>query len=211
VPFGLEGARNLEDDTLEEEIDPSLLPPKPDDGVAGGGAKAKGRNKKAKVDLDLETGESEQLAINLAARSRARRGKLPPVTLLERSGSQQIDRKAVEETGRTLERALAEHGVETRLVGMVVGPTVSRFELELAPARQGQQGHQPPQGHRLRDGDARRAHPGADPGKQADRRRGAQRPPPDRGAGRHPHERGGRGPATRSRWRSAATSTAGRC
>jgi S-DNA-T family DNA segregation ATPase FtsK/SpoIIIE len=133
VPFGLEGARNLEDDTLEEEIDPSLLPPKPDDGVAGGGAKAKGRNKKAKVDLDLETGESEQLAINLGSAVKGSAWKLPPVTLLERSGSQQIDRKAVEETGRTLERALAEHGVETRLVGMVVGPTVSRFELELAP------------------------------------------------------------------------------
>ena len=30
-----------------------------------------------------------------------------------------------------LEGALAEHGVETRLVGMVVGPTVTRYELEL--------------------------------------------------------------------------------
>ena len=39
----------------------------------------------------------------------------------------------MEETGRTLEHALAEHGVETRLVGMVVGPTVTRYELELGP------------------------------------------------------------------------------
>ena len=39
----------------------------------------------------------------------------------------------VEEEGRPLERALAEHGVETRLVGMVVGPTVTRYELELGP------------------------------------------------------------------------------
>jgi S-DNA-T family DNA segregation ATPase FtsK/SpoIIIE len=66
---------------------------------------------------------------------KARRGawKLPPMKLLGRSEAQQVDRKAVEETGRTLERALADHGVETRLVGMVVGPTVTRFELELGP------------------------------------------------------------------------------
>ena len=39
----------------------------------------------------------------------------------------------IEDTGRTLEKALADHGVETRLVGMVVGPTVTRYELELGP------------------------------------------------------------------------------
>ena len=32
-----------------------------------------------------------------------------------------------------LEAALASHGVETRLVGMTVGPTVTRYELELGP------------------------------------------------------------------------------
>ena len=42
-------------------------------------------------------------------------------------------RAAVEEAGRVLEAALAAHGVETRLVGMVVGPTVTRYELELGP------------------------------------------------------------------------------
>ncbi len=35
------------------------------------------------------------------------------------------------ERGRVLEHALAAHGVETRLVGFSVGPTVTRFELEL--------------------------------------------------------------------------------
>jgi S-DNA-T family DNA segregation ATPase FtsK/SpoIIIE len=39
----------------------------------------------------------------------------------------------VERAGRTLERSLAAHGVETRLVGRTVGPTVTRFELELGP------------------------------------------------------------------------------
>ncbi|MGH9121587.1 MAG: DNA translocase FtsK, partial [Acidimicrobiales bacterium] len=34
---------------------------------------------------------------------------------------------------RTLEDALAAHGVETRMVGATVGPTVTRYELELGP------------------------------------------------------------------------------
>jgi S-DNA-T family DNA segregation ATPase FtsK/SpoIIIE len=58
---------------------------------------------------------------------------LPPLDLLERTESQDVDRASVEATGRQLEHALAEHGVETRLIGVVVGPTVSRFELELGP------------------------------------------------------------------------------
>ncbi len=59
--------------------------------------------------------------------------KLPPMKLLGLSGAQEVDTSAVERNGRLLEAALAEHGVETRLVGMVVGPTVTRYELELGP------------------------------------------------------------------------------
>ncbi len=75
----------------------------------------------------------EQLEIALPPSVQASNWKLPPAKLLVRSGSQAVDRTAVEETGRRLEHALAEHGVETRLVGMTVGPTVTRFELELGP------------------------------------------------------------------------------
>jgi S-DNA-T family DNA segregation ATPase FtsK/SpoIIIE len=57
--------------------------------------------------------------------------RLPSARLLSRSKSQGLDRRAVEERGRSLERALAAHGVETHLVGFTVGPTVTRFELEL--------------------------------------------------------------------------------
>ncbi len=59
--------------------------------------------------------------------------QLPSIDLLDRTEAQDIDRTVVEKTGRQLEHALAEHGVETRLIGVVVGPTVSRFELELGP------------------------------------------------------------------------------
>jgi S-DNA-T family DNA segregation ATPase FtsK/SpoIIIE len=75
----------------------------------------------------------EQLQIALGPAGKTSPWKLPPITLLERTGAQQVDRKSIEDTGRTLEKALADHGVETRLVGMVVGPTVSRYELELGP------------------------------------------------------------------------------
>ncbi len=74
-------------------------------------------------------------ADDVEAAPRAPRGawKLPPARLLDRMGKQDVDRRLVEETGRRLEAALAEHDVQTRLVGMVVGPTVTRFELELGP------------------------------------------------------------------------------
>lgn len=75
----------------------------------------------------------EQLEIALPPGTQPSVWKLPPTKLLDLSGSQSVDRKMVEETGRNLEHALAEHGVETRLVGMTVGPTVTRYELELGP------------------------------------------------------------------------------
>lgn len=80
---------------------------------------------------DDEAGTPEQLAIDLGPAARQSPWKLPAPKLLERSQAQEVDRRLVEEAGRTLEKALADHGVETKLVGMVVGPTVTRFELEL--------------------------------------------------------------------------------
>ncbi len=84
-------------------------------------------------DAEVEPAGAGQLAIDLGPAAKAPVWKLPPRKLLERSEAQEVDRKLVEEQGRALESALAEHGVETRLVGMVVGPTVTRFELELGP------------------------------------------------------------------------------
>ncbi len=56
---------------------------------------------------------------------------LPPQSYLVQAGEQAIDRKAIEERGETLQESLAQHGVETQLLGMTVGPTVTRYELEL--------------------------------------------------------------------------------
>ena len=57
--------------------------------------------------------------------------KLPPLSNLHRAGEQSIDRAAIERRGRVLQESLESHGVETSLVGMTVGPTVTRYELEL--------------------------------------------------------------------------------
>lgn len=81
----------------------------------------------------FDNAPAEQLEIDLGPAAKGSAWKLPPLSLLERTGTMALDREGLEETGRSLERALAEHGVETRLVGMVPGPTVTRFELELAP------------------------------------------------------------------------------
>ncbi len=56
---------------------------------------------------------------------------LPSVELLNLTQVHEVNKARVAERGRLLEESLASHGVEARLVGMTVGPTVTRFELEL--------------------------------------------------------------------------------
>jgi len=86
---------------------------------------------KAKL-VDAESvGDVEQLAIDLPPGASGSPWKLPALSLLKRSEAQDIDRAAVEARGHKLESTLAEHQVDTRLSGMVVGPTVTRYELEL--------------------------------------------------------------------------------
>jgi DNA segregation ATPase FtsK/SpoIIIE, S-DNA-T family len=101
------------------------------DATLGGGAARRGRGVKVVVPEPEEP--PEQLEIDLGPAAKASPWRLPPISLLARSGAHQVDRRMIEETGRTLEKALADHDVETRLVGKVVGPTVTRYELELGP------------------------------------------------------------------------------
>jgi S-DNA-T family DNA segregation ATPase FtsK/SpoIIIE len=108
----------------DQDADPDAAPAKPR------------RSRKPKLTVPEPDAGAEpptQLEIALPPSTQASQWKLPPAKLLGLSGSQSIDRKMVEETGQRLEHALAEHGVETRLVGMTVGPTVTRYELELGP------------------------------------------------------------------------------
>jgi S-DNA-T family DNA segregation ATPase FtsK/SpoIIIE len=59
--------------------------------------------------------------------------ELPSPSLLVRTKDVKQDRVAIEDMGGELVEALAAHGVETMLVGFTVGPTVTRYELELGP------------------------------------------------------------------------------
>jgi S-DNA-T family DNA segregation ATPase FtsK/SpoIIIE len=75
-----------------------------------------------------------QTALDLGPKAGTRRGgwKLPPKSLLKKGDVKPTDLGLVEEGGRVLTAALAQHGVDARLIGTTVGPTVTRYELELA-------------------------------------------------------------------------------
>ena len=59
--------------------------------------------------------------------------QLPPSELLGPGGGEEQSRKALEETADQLEETLRQHGVDAQLTKIVSGPTVTRFEIELAP------------------------------------------------------------------------------
>jgi S-DNA-T family DNA segregation ATPase FtsK/SpoIIIE len=59
--------------------------------------------------------------------------RLPPANLLKRAKPHTVDEREVDAGGAALVAALAAHGVETSLVGRTVGPSVTRYELELGP------------------------------------------------------------------------------
>ncbi|HZR14648.1 MAG TPA: DNA translocase FtsK [Acidimicrobiia bacterium] len=69
--------------------------------------------------------------IDLAALHSPGAWKLPPTTLLRRSGAKSVDPRLVDEGGRVLEATLQEFGVDAHLAGRTIGPTVTRYELEL--------------------------------------------------------------------------------
>lgn len=57
--------------------------------------------------------------------------KLPSPSLLKRAAVKNLDKDELTMRGKILQNSLATHGVQTKLVGMTVGPTVTRYELEL--------------------------------------------------------------------------------
>ncbi|MGH8994403.1 MAG: DNA translocase FtsK [Acidimicrobiia bacterium] len=81
-----------------------------------------------------EKGEAHQLELGLPASEQ--RWKLPPISVLTRRAAKPIDRRLIEKGGAALEATLGEFGVDARMVGMTVGPTVTRYELELGPGVQ---------------------------------------------------------------------------
>ena len=143
--------RALGDDTLVDA-------PEGDAGVPAGDATLSGgrgrRGRGVKVVVPEPEEPPEQLEIDLGPAAKASPWRLPPMSLLERSGSHQVDRRMIEETGRTLEKALADHAVGDAPGGHGGGTYRHPLRARAGPGREGQPGDQPPQGHRLRHGDA---------------------------------------------------------
>ncbi|MEY2524479.1 MAG: segregation ATPase FtsK/SpoIIIE, family [Ilumatobacteraceae bacterium] len=79
----------------------------------------------------VDPGLTEQSELELGPGAKRGQWALPPANILTRSTQQTINKAEVEARGRTLVDALTSHGVETNLLGQTVGPTVTRYELEL--------------------------------------------------------------------------------
>ncbi len=59
--------------------------------------------------------------------------ELPPLEILRLSDHASHDGRGLTATGEALEATLLQHGVDAKLVRIVPGPTVTRYEIELAP------------------------------------------------------------------------------
>ncbi len=59
--------------------------------------------------------------------------ELPPPELLGLGGGAGQSKRVLDGTARELEETLLQHGVDARLTRIVPGPTVTRYEIELAP------------------------------------------------------------------------------
>ena len=89
------------------------------------------RSKSADVVPLDDAGPGQQAELQLGPGAQRGPWVLPPTSYLVRSESQTINKAEVEARGRTLVESLDSHGVETKLLGQTVGPTVTRYELEL--------------------------------------------------------------------------------
>ena len=121
-PYDLAG-----DDDFAPDHGQPATPPAP----AADAAKKPRAPKPKPAPVDDGRGPAEQVELDLGPGAQKGKWVLPPMAHLTRSATQTINEAEVAARGRTLVESLASHGVETRLVGQTVGPTVTRYELEL--------------------------------------------------------------------------------
>jgi len=120
-------------DAASDELPPpagALAPP----GPSSKPRKAKPPSPKVFDDPDIGTlaaGPVAQPELDLGPGAQKGVWKLPPLSFLNRSSAQTIDMVEVRARGQQLVDALASHSVETKYIGEQVGPTVTRYELEL--------------------------------------------------------------------------------
>lgn len=109
------------------QADPPALPsdPEPDPTVELEAAKAKKPRKTKTPAEPVREQEQQELTLDPGDWT------LPPLAMLARSDKQEVDAAEVADRGKLLHAALAQFGVETTLLEPVVGPTVTRYVLEL--------------------------------------------------------------------------------
>jgi S-DNA-T family DNA segregation ATPase FtsK/SpoIIIE len=93
----------------------------------------KPRRKKKKSTVKVETVAQPPVEIKVADRTPTGGYALPPLEILALSKQSGHDGRGLREMGEALEEALRQHGVDARLTKIVPGPTVTRYEIELAP------------------------------------------------------------------------------
>ncbi len=99
-----------------------------------------GRPKQARPTIDQPVGEKAETGTGSVDAPVARTidltqsdYQLPPMDLLEGGTGGEVSKRSLEETARQLEDTLIQHGVDATLTKIVPGPTVTRYEIELAP------------------------------------------------------------------------------
>ncbi len=85
----------------------------------------------AEIEGDFD--EVGQVTLDLGPGYKPSEWKLPAMSMLKRGSGKQVDERLIDAGGEVLEATLREFGVDARLIGRTIGPTVSRYELELAP------------------------------------------------------------------------------
>ena len=119
-------AESDDEDDVEEEVEDVEEDDEPEEPVV-----VPAKRREPRVVENREPARQEELPV----KPTVPRGDwvLPGTSLLVRSGAQSIDEAEIDRRGRILEESLSSHGVDVRLVGRTVGPTVTRYELELGP------------------------------------------------------------------------------
>ncbi|MEN8239854.1 MAG: DNA translocase FtsK 4TM domain-containing protein [Actinomycetota bacterium] len=95
--------------------------------------KRKPRRKQKASSVTVETVAHPKVEVELADRAPTEGYMHPPLDILALSGHSGHDGRGLRETGEALEESLLQHGVDARLTKIVPGPTVTRYEIELAP------------------------------------------------------------------------------
>ncbi|MDK1017986.1 MAG: DNA translocase FtsK 4TM domain-containing protein [Actinomycetota bacterium] len=91
------------------------------------------RKSKVSQDAEPEPPVSPPLQPKVPEPAKSEGYELPPLEILKLSNHDSYDVRGFEATGEDLEETLRQHGVDAKLVRIVPGPTVTRYEIELAP------------------------------------------------------------------------------